>query len=102
MAEPEQEKSTVSLTTKLGSLSLGGKDALTIALYITMLALSGLNIYEHIQRSKEHDDIVCAIKLNLFLQTLPVDKPIDWRRMPVDIYQCVPRFLYDREASRSQ
>ena len=88
---------TVNLSTKLGTLSLGGKNALEIALLIVMLGLAGLTIYEHIQRSQEHDTITCQIKLNLFMQAQDLARPIDWRKMPVDLFNCIPKFLYDRD-----
>ena len=88
---------TVNLSTKWGGLSLAGKDALDIFLFIAILALASLTIYEHIQRSGEHDILSCQIKLNLFMQTQPVDKPIDWKKLPVDTFGCVPRFLYERD-----
>jgi len=97
MADGDGDKSTVSLATKLGTLSMAGKDALGIALLIVMLALGGLTIYEHIERSKEHDVIACQLKLTLYMQTQPIDKPIDWKRMPIDTFECVPRFLYERD-----
>ena len=96
MADTEGEN-TVNLSTKLGTLSLGGKNALDIALLITMLALAGLTVYEHIQRSMEHDTITCEIKLNLFMQAQDLAKPIEWRKMPVDLFNCIPKFLYDRD-----
>lgn len=88
---------TVSLTTKLGSLSLGGKNALDIFLFISILALSGLTIYEHLQRSAEHDILSCQLKLTLFMQTQSIDKSIDWRKVPVDVYGCMPRFILERD-----
>lgn len=90
---------TVSLTTKLGTLALGGKDALSIFLFIAIMALAGLTVYEHIQRSTEHDQISCQIKLNLFMQAQDSTKPINWRSMPSDLFLCIPKFLYDRDAT---
>ena len=97
MEQPETGQDTVNLTTKLGTLSLGGKSALEIALLIVMLALAGLTVYEHIQRSQEHDTITCQIKLNLFMQAQDPTKSIEWRKMPVDLFNCIPKFLYDRD-----
>jgi len=100
MADTNDVHDTVSLTTKLGSLSLGGKDALAIFLFIAILGLGGLTIYEHIQRSQEHDTLGCQIKLNLFMQSQDPMKPIDWRHMPQDVFGCVPKFLYDRDSTQ--
>ena len=74
-----------------------GKDALSIFLFIAIMALAALTIYEHIQRSTEHDQISCQIKLNLYMQQQITDKPINWRTMPSDLYLCIPKFLYDRD-----
>ena len=97
MAEANGSQNRVDLTSKWGGLSIGGKDALDIFLFLSIVALGGLTIYEHIQRSTEHDAIQCSIKLNLFMQTQGADKPIDWKKMPVDVFGCVPRFLYERD-----
>ena|SRR5690242_10024186 len=102
MAEPNNATDTVSLTTKWGGLSLGGKDALAIFLFIAMLGLSALTLWEHIQRSSEHDLLDCRLKLTLFMQTVAPDKAIDWRRVPVDLYSCVPRFILERDQGRPQ
>jgi hypothetical protein len=93
-------RDTVSLTTKWGGLSLEGKDALAIFLFIAILGLCGLTIYEHIQRSAEHDQISCQIKLNLFMQQQNPEKPINWHAMPTDLYGCIPRWIYERDTIR--
>jgi hypothetical protein len=98
VAEANEGQDTVSLTTKFGALALGGKNAIGILIFIGLIALSGLTIYEHIQRSTEHDSINCMIKLNLYMQTQEPNKPINWRALPVDTFGCVPRFLYERDA----
>jgi len=101
MADATSVNDTVSLTTKWGGLSLGGKDALGIGLLIAIIALAGLILYEHFQRSNEHDQISCQIKLNLYMQQTVPDKPINWRSVPTDLYSCIPKFLYERDpASR--
>ena len=90
-------QNTVDLTTKWGGLRLGGKDALDIFLFLTIVALGALTIYEHIQRSVEHDLLSCQIKLNLFMQQQDVSKAINWRAMPTDLYNCIPRWIYERD-----
>lgn len=102
MAEPGEDQNAVNITSKWGGLSLVGKDAVGMFLFIAVLGLCGLTIYEHIQRSVEHDIINCMIKLNLFMQTQSMDKAIDWRKMPIDTYNCVPRFLFDRDQSSTR
>jgi len=99
MAEPSNAQDNVNLSTKWGGLSIVGKDALDIFLFLAIVAIGALTVYEHIQRSQEHSDIQCQIKLNLYMQAQAMDKPINWRAMPTDLYNCIPRFLYDRDAS---
>jgi hypothetical protein len=96
VAEPTSGDN-VSVTTGFGSLSLGGKNALEILIFISILAIGGLSIYENIQRSQEHDLIACQIKLNLFMQAQKPEAPINWRTMPTDLFGCVPKFLYERD-----
>lgn len=101
MAENSDDRhDSVGLTTKWFGLNLSGKDALGIFLFITLLAMMGLDAWENVQRSNEHDGIVCMIKLNLYMQQLPTGAPMDWRRMPVDLYSCIPPFLYKQESPR--
>ena len=97
MAESDSGQNTVDLTTKWGGLRLGGKDALDIFLFLSIVALGSLTIYEHIQRSVEHDIISCQIKLNLFMQQQDFSKAVNWRAMPTDLYNCVPKFIYERD-----
>jgi hypothetical protein len=99
VAESGGNTDAVNLTTKWGGLSLVGKDALDIFLFIAILALGAVTIWEHIQRSNEHDTISCQLKLTLYMQTQPLDKPMDWRRMPTDVFNCVPKFLYERDVA---
>ncbi len=98
MAEPPSDANSVNVTTGFGTLSLGGKNALEILMFITLIAIAGLDIYENIQRSTEHDQITCQIKLNLFMQAQKPDAFINWRAMPTDLFPCVPKFLYERDA----
>ena len=97
MAETSEGQNTVDLTTKFGGLKLAGKDALDLFLFLAILALGGITIWEHLARSNEHDQISCQIKLNLYMQAQISDKPIDWRKMPSDLFPCIPRFLFERD-----
>lgn len=97
MAEADGARNTVDLTTKWGGLRLGGKDALDIFLFLAIVALGMLTIYEHVQRSTEHDLLSCQIKLNLFMQQQDFSKAVNWRAMPTDLYNCVPKFIYERD-----
>jgi len=102
MAEPPSDANSVNVTTGFGSLSLGGKNALEILMFIMLMAMAGLDIYENIQRSNEHDQITCQIKLSLFVQSQIPEKPINWRGMPTDLFPCVPKFLYERDSTNNQ
>jgi hypothetical protein len=102
MAEAEGDKNSVNLTTGFGTLSLGGRNALEILMFITLIAIAGLDVYENIQRSAEHDKIECQIKLSLFMQTQKPDLVINWRGMPTDLFPCVPKFLYERDSGVSR
>jgi len=95
MANGEQD--SAEFHTGLFGFKLGGKDAISIFLFIAVLGLSGLTLWEHGTRSTEHDQIVCMIKLNLFVYTLPRGETLDWSKMPVDLYPCVPKFLYENQ-----
>jgi hypothetical protein len=98
MAEPPSDANSVNVTTGFGTLSLGGKNAMEILLFILLVAIAGLDIYENIQRSIEHDQITCQIKLSLFMQAQKPETAINWRGMPTDLFPCVPKFLYERDA----
>lgn len=96
MAEaPEME--FVNLTTGWGKLTL------SLFLFIAAIGIASVSFtaYEHIRRSKEHEVMSCLIKLALYMQGQPPDKPVDWQKMPVDTFSCVPRFIYEREQIRS-
>jgi hypothetical protein len=77
-------------------LSLKGDNALVILLFLSIVALAALTFWEHKARSDENAAMQCMIKLNLFVNQLPRGEPLDWSKVPVDLYGCVPRFLYER------
>jgi len=97
---PNEESNTAEFNTSFFGLKLGGRDALSIFLFIAIIALAGLTIYEHIQRSTEHQSMLCQIKLNLHMQEQNPEKAINWKAMPTDLYGCIPRWLYERDANR--
>lgn len=96
----ESDKNSVGLSTGWFGLSLSGKDAGYIFLFLVILASTGLNAWFMSARDKEHSEIVCMIKLNLFVNQSTrggaSGEILDWQRMPVDLYTCVPRFLYEK------
>lgn len=70
----------------------------TVFIVVALAALTGLTIIEYQHLSDEHAEIDCRLKLTLYMQqTSSLGKDIDWRRMPPDLYQCVPKFLYERD-----
>lgn len=87
----------VDLTTKWFGLKVGGPNALLIVLFMSILLDIGYGMWENFNRRNEHVQLMCAIKLNLFMQNQLMGKSIDWLHMPVDLYPCIPRFLYERE-----
>jgi hypothetical protein len=87
-----------SLDVKSGpfGLKLTGPNAILIALFILQLALIGLSLYEHNLRSREHDEILCINKLSLFIRTMTPGSKMEWDKMPIDLYGCMPEFLYKK------
>lgn len=87
---------SVDLKTGLFGLRIVGGNALFFFLLMLMGMNIALTMWQHVQLSHEHNNIVCSTRLALFVYTSPKGEPIDWNRMPVDLYQCIPRFLYER------
>lgn len=88
----------VDLTTRWFGLKIGGPNAILIVLFITMLLSMGYGMWENSNRRDEHIQLMCAIRLNLFMNSQPPGAKIDWLHMPVDLYPCIPKFLYERDA----
>jgi F0F1-type ATP synthase membrane subunit a len=81
-------------------VKLSGPNAMTIFLFISLLALAGLTFMEHKKRQEEHAQLNCSIRLSIFIYTMPRGAALDWERMPVDLYPCIPRFLYQRAVEK--
>jgi len=96
MADGDGQNSAEFKTGMFG-IKLDGKDAISTLLFIAVVAHGALTFWEHKQRSDEHDNISCMLKLNMFIYTIPRGEPLDWSKMPVDLYGCVPRFLYENQ-----
>jgi len=75
-----------------------GGNALFFFLLVLILLNIGITIWSHTQRAVEHGQIICGSKLGIYIYTTPKGSPIDWDRMPVDTFPCIPKFLYDRPA----
>lgn len=90
----------VDLKTGMFGLKLSGANALLVFLFIINLTSIGFTVYEHRHRQEEHDQLQCMIRLNLFFQTIPKGGGMDWGNVPVDLYLCIPRFVYERNGAR--
>jgi len=91
------ESTSAEVTTSFGALKLAGPNALFILLFITQLAIGGLIVWEFIQMNQAIDKILCANKLQIYMSRVEKEAPIDWAAMPVDLYGCIPSFLYERK-----
>lgn len=91
---PDDE--AVDIRTGLFGLKLTGPSAILMLLFFATLANGALTMWEHFRRELEHDNMICIIRLNLYIHTLPKNSQIDWADMPSDLYNCIPRFLYER------
>ena len=92
---PEQHEE-VSLNTSLFGLRVTGGNALFTVLLLAVLGNVAVSVWMHYQRAEEHQKMLCATKLAIFIYTQPKGNAIDWERLPVDLYGCVPKFLYER------
>ena len=81
------------------SLKLGGANSLFFFLLLVLGLNIGVTLWEHVQRREEHEQIQCGAKLGIYIYTMPKGAPIDWKRMPVDVYKCIPPFLYSRPSA---
>lgn len=90
----------VEFRTGLFGLSLTGSNALVIFIFIALVGVGALTIWAAKDSHKEHQEIMCMLKLNLYVNSIPRGEAIDWQKLPVDLYGCVPRFLYERGAPR--
>ena len=89
-------ENSIDVKTSLFGIKLVGPNAILILLFLLMLALSALVVWENFRRENEHMQMMCSIKLNLFMNTIPKGTSVDWSNMPVDLYPCIPKFLYER------
>ena len=99
MAEPEQ--TSVKVSALGATLEMFGGNA-TFFFLLLLLGLNiGLTFYEHILRSGEHEQIMCSTKLAIFIYTSPRTEKgtleVNWERLPVDLYGCLPKFIFDRK-----
>ena len=92
------DQDEVNLNTGLFGLKITGGNALFTVLLLAVLANIAVEAWMHRQREDEHRQMLCATKLAIFIYTQPKGGAIDWEHLPVDLYGCVPKFLYERPA----
>ncbi len=89
----------LEVKTGFGSIITHGT---TVFVVLALAALTGMLLWEHRQRSEEHDLIDCRLKLTLYLMQTSLEKPINWRQMPPDLYGCMPKFIYERDSGNAR
>jgi uncharacterized membrane protein len=89
------EDDSVSVNTGLFGLRLTGPNSLIMFLFIVVIAVGALEIWSHRERAHEHQEIVCMIKLNLYMNSIPRGELLDWSKLPIDLFSCIPRFYYE-------
>jgi hypothetical protein len=98
--EEHRNDQEVDIKTSLFGLRLIGQNSFVILLFLMQLVLIGIVMFENRSRSIEHKEVYCLVKLNLYVNTLPKNEILDWAKLPVDLYECIPRFFYQREFTR--
>jgi hypothetical protein len=99
MAEAPHEQQGVELSGFGANVKLFGGNSLFVFLLLLMAANIGVTIWAGTLRSKEHDEIQCSTKLAIFVysstrNTTTGTVDIQWDRLPVDLFGCLPTFLY--------
>jgi hypothetical protein len=88
------------------AVKLFGGNSLFFFLLILLAGNVALTIYEHVNRSKEHEQLMCSNRLAIFVYTTPRQPDgqakIDWTGMDVSLYACVPKFLYESRNVRER
>lgn len=73
-----------------------------VIIVVALSALTGISLYEHKQRSREHvemahtmslelQQLVCVSKLNVFIQLQPKEPPLTLDSIPGEFWLCLPR-----------
>lgn len=88
---------SIDVKTGLFGLKLAGPNAMLLFIVILILGTGLLYLWQNVLREREHHEIMCMMKLTLFIQTIPKGSVVEWERMPVDLFPCVPAFLYRQE-----
>ena len=92
------DESSVDVKTPWFGVGMKGTDATSFFIILLLIVLSGLTVWQHTLRSREHEQIMCSTKLAIFIFTSPRSEKgtleVNWERLPVDLYGCLPQFLY--------
>lgn len=76
----------------------------TVFIVVSMAILTTISVYEHRQRSFEHQELqhviqlemqqlVCTSKLNVFIQMQPKETQLRLEEIPSEYWLCMPRSL---------
>lgn len=92
----------VDVRTRWFGLRIFGTEAAAIFVFLSVVLLTGFTLWEHQSRKGEHLELAadherlgCLIKLDIYMHTRQPGAEIIWNNMPVDLYSCVPKFLYE-------
>jgi hypothetical protein len=91
------EDDSVSVNTGLFGLRLTGPNSLIMFLFITIFALMAMITWENQRREREHEELSCLIKLNLYMNAIPRGEQISWEKVPMDLYACIPSHFYRQD-----
>ena len=90
MAEPPPTENSIEIPTPWGGhFKAAGWNIIVV---MALMALTWFTYTANRERSVEHEQIECMVKLHLYISALPDDKAIVWRDMPSDLYRCLPNF----------
>jgi len=91
MAEQQPE---IRIKTAFGEISAGGG---IVFIVIALAALTGMAAYEHFKRFHEHVHILCGIRLNAYLYTIPKGEDITLQQIPAEYWECLPHNVLNRQ-----
>jgi hypothetical protein len=88
------EQPEIKIKTAFGEISAGGG---IVFIVIALAGLTAMAAYEHYKRFHEHVHILCGIRLNAYLQTLPKGEEITWKEIPAEYWDCLPPTVINRQ-----
>lgn len=97
MAQDDRNNEGVDVKTSLFGLKISGPNSLLMVIFFAVVAETGLALWQHYQRMNEHRQMTCFIKLDIYVHTQVKEGIIDWNKVPADLYECIPRFFYERQ-----